>query len=302
MLPRMRRPTVPPQLATRPFTLSEAEAFGVSRRMLDSPAWRRLFRGVYVQAALTPTPLLLAQAVALVLPRGAVVAGRLAAALHGIPLGLDSSLPIEIVLPATARARRFAPRPGGSVVVRTSTLAATDVTTFGGVPVLTPLRTAFDLARRSPLVEAVVLLDAMTHRGLVTVADLAAYVEERAGLRGIRVVRRAVGLVEPGAESPMETRLRLVLVLGGLPAPVVQHRLFAAAGVFVARLDLAYPELRIAIEYDGSHHGATWQRDLERMYAVMAEGWWLRRYTATDVFHRPAVIRAEVGHALAVAA
>jgi very-short-patch-repair endonuclease len=63
-----------------------------------------------------------------------------------------------------------------------------------------------------------------------------------------------LALADPRAESPMESRLRLLLVRAGLPPPVVQHEMVDEYGFVVARFDLAYPEAMLAIEYDGRGH------------------------------------------------
>jgi very-short-patch-repair endonuclease len=94
----------------------------------------------------------------------------------------------------------------------------------------------------------------------------------------------------------METRLRLVLTRSGLPMPVLQHRVFDQSGLFVARLDLAYVESRLGVEYDGECH---WEpravrRDLRRQNALRALGWSLLRFTADDVLRYPIRVVAQV--------
>jgi len=86
--------------------------------------------------------------------------------------------------------------------------------------------------------------------------------------------RTALSLADPRAESPRETALRLLLVAAGLPRP--ESQVEVRDGVrFVARLDLAWPQARVAIEYDGAHHRGFLQhsRDLERHNALRALGW-----------------------------
>jgi very-short-patch-repair endonuclease len=92
----------------------------------------------------------------------------------------------------------------------------------------------------------------------------------------------------------METRLRLTLVLGGLPRPVTQHRIYDHTGRFVARVDLAYPELRIAIEYDGENHKERWAEDMVRQNRIIGAGWTLMRYTNRDVVRRSKTVVAQV--------
>ena len=96
-------------------------------------------------------------------------------------------------------------------------LSNEDVVEVEGTRVTSPLRSAFELMRHGPLVEAVIAADAMLHSRLVCMDDLHAYVSQRSGWKGIPAARRALALADPRAESPMETRLRLMLVLGGFP-------------------------------------------------------------------------------------
>ncbi len=83
-----------------------------------------------------------------------------------------------------------------------------------------------------------------------TVSDLDA-AARRARRRGAVALREAVQLVRPGAESPRETAVRLVLLRAGLPEPHLNWTLCTADGVFVARLDMAYPDHRVAVDTTG---------------------------------------------------
>ena len=86
---------------------------------------------------------------------------------------------------------------------------------------------------------------------------------------------QVLALADPGAESPRESALRVLLVLAGLPRPTTQFEVRDDDRRFVARLDLAWPELKIGIEYDGAHHRdpAQHSRDLRRHNALRARGW-----------------------------
>jgi hypothetical protein len=179
------------------------------------------------------------------------------------------------------------------------------VTTVRGIRCTTPLRTAYDLGRGGDLREAVVAIDALVHAGLITVAELSTFAEERHWPDGARIAR-ALDLADAGAESPQETRLRLVLVLdAGLPKPVTQYEVWTADGVFVARLDLAYLLPRqVGIEYDGRLHAAEDRRlrDHRRHNQLLAAQWPILYYGAEDVPHRRQVIAAQVRAELARAA
>jgi very-short-patch-repair endonuclease len=158
----------------------------------------------------------------------------------------------------------------------------------------TPLRTALDIARSEALVDAVVALDVLLARGLVRRSDLAAAAAALPPGRGTRRAVRAVDLADERAESPPESRLRLLLRLAGL-RPEPQHVVRDGDGRFVARVDLAFPEHRIAIEYDGAWHGRPGQlaRDRRRLNDLVAAGWTVLHVTAADM-HEPTVVVASV--------
>jgi hypothetical protein len=156
----------------------------------------------------------------------------------------------------------------------------------------TPARTAWDLARRLPLVEAVVAVDALAHRGAFAPADLLARRAREPGARGCRRLAEVVGLSEPRAESPMESRLRVGLVRAGLPAPVVQYVIADEYGFPLARVDLAYPLARLAIEYDGAHHfnARRARLDRQRDAELAGLGWRTLRLIDDDLLAMPQTV------------
>ncbi|GIG89647.1 endonuclease domain-containing protein [Plantactinospora endophytica] len=169
-----------------------------------------------------------------------------------------------------------------------------------GLPVTTPLRTAFDLGRKSPRTEAVVAVDALLNRRLVKRGALTDFLAGHSGWPGVTLLREVLGLAEPLTESPMETRLRLLLVNAGLPTPTAQHDVYDARGRFVGRVDLACPRLRIALEYEGDHHRerAHFRQDVARLHELRAAGWTVLRFTADDVLRQPARVVAQVAQAV----
>lgn len=278
-----------------PFRGSDAVRNGwLTKKQLRGREWRQLLRDVYLSADHPVDGVVRARAVSLVLPPGSVVSGPTAAWLHGgVPTATTD--PIEVTLPRTAS---MGPRNG--LRIRHALLASSDIAIIAGVPVTSAIRTGFDLARRRrpgsehDLVESVVPIDALAHARRINAQDLLAYAQLHPGWRGVRLVADVVRLCDRGAESPMETRLRLKLVLGGLPAPATQYEIRDAAGRSVARVDLAYPELRIAIEFDGEHHRSIWANDLVRQNTIIGLGWTLLRYTGRDVYRRGTSIVTQV--------
>jgi len=103
-----------------------------------------------------------------------------------------------------------------------------------------------------------------------------------------------VGFAEPAAESPMESRLRMVLVLGGLPRPEAQTSVHDSKGRFLGRPDLYYPSHRLGLEYDGGTHKTSLVEDNRRQNRLLAAGIRLLRFTAGDVLRNPDSIRMQV--------
>lgn len=140
--------------------------------------------------------------------------------------------------------------------------------------------------------EAVIALDAMLHRRLITKQRLWRLIEKRGRMRGLPHLKIALAPADGRAESPMETRVRVLLHDAGLPAPTLQHKIYHR-GRFVARVDVAYPEQRMVIEYEGDHHRerSAFRFDLARVDDLIAAGWHVIRVTADDIHltpHQPA--------------
>lgn len=159
-------------------------------------------------------------------------------------------------------------------------------------------RTIADLGRRLPLIEAVTVLDMAMHRRLVSEARVHAWIARHQRCPGIACLRRALELAEPRTESVMETRLRLLLVLPGLPRPQVQVTLRDDGGHFLGRPDLYYPSHRLALEYDGAGHRERLVADNRRQNRLVDAGYRLLRFTAFDVLSAPNSVVTLVGRAL----
>lgn len=297
-------PLLPPGT---PFTTAQAAAAGWTPGRLAAAVKagrrQRVHHGVFVAGGIPVTALLRARGLQLVLPGRFHVSHESAADLWGVdcwpPRAPGAPLDPPLRVSAASRAR-VGLRPGVRVVE--ATLPASHVTTAHGVPVTTPARTAVDLACERPLPEAVVALDAFLAARRTTVDALLALLDECAGRRGVRTARRALHLSDSGAESPMESRLRVLLVLAGLPAPAVQHEVRNQTGRFVARVDLAYVDARLAIEYDGRDNHlepGRFLHDRHRHHDLGDAGWQVLRFTADDVLRHPAGVVARVRRALA---
>ncbi|WP_233492187.1 endonuclease domain-containing protein [Blastococcus sp. TF02A-30] len=253
---------------------------------LRSSAWRRLFRGVYADARLPDSLGVRIRGARLLLPPGAVFSGRTAAYLHGATGLADRAGPVEATLPAGERCG-----PVQGMRVRRVVVPPSEVVESDGWRFTTGLRTALDIARWEPLLEAVPALDVLLRAGVVGDAALRAAAAARGG-RGSVQARRAVELADRRAESQPESRLRVILTLAGLP-PVPQHVVRGPGGEFAGRVDLAYPELRLAIEYDGAWHAEDGQfaADRRRLNRLTAAGWTVLHVTAADLREPVTLVR-----------
>ncbi|OZM84074.1 hypothetical protein CFP66_06605 [Pseudonocardia sp. MH-G8] len=267
-----------------PFRGVDAVAAGlVTPKALRGPRFRRLFTGIYVRADVEVTLEVRSRAAHLLVEEVGAVAGFSAAELLGASCG-PLGCPAEVVVP-----RGFlTPRPG--LLVHHDELAPDEVTEVSGCRVTTPRRTAYDLARRRPLVEGVVALDALAFAIGFDTADILLLARRHLGARGSAQLPEVVALSNALAESPMETRIRLALHFAGVLPPVLQH----PVGPY--RLDMAYPELMVAVEYDGREHLDPDRalRDLHRATYLGRLGWIVLRFRAAVVLGRPWWIGATV--------
>jgi very-short-patch-repair endonuclease len=261
---------------------------------LRGPAWRRLYRGVYADAALPETLDIRILGAGLVLPTGGVFSGRTAAHLFGAVQLADPAGPVEVTVPPGAS---FGPVTG--LCIRRAPLPPSDVTVIAHRRCTAEIRTALDLARFESMVEGVVAVDILLACRIVRAAELEQAVAGLAAGRGTRQARRVIELADGRAGSPQESRLRVLLAQAGLIA-VPQVTVRDSQGGFVARVDLAFPEQRVAIEYDGAWHGEPGQlsRDRRRMNGLSDAGWTVFFVTAADM-HDPAALVARVRAILA---
>jgi very-short-patch-repair endonuclease len=256
------------------------------RRLVREGTVRRLMAGVYVDSAARETPELRAQALVLVIDDNVVVCDRSAAWLHGIdlpgPEGLSMVPPLEVYRTGGQNRTRRTQCKGGK-----RTLSPSDVQQVRGIPVTTPLRTALDLGRFLRRYEAIGAIDALMRVGGLTVDDLARELPRFRGARGVVQLRGLVVRADPRSESMAESRLRLAMIDHGLPDPEVQWPVRDERGNVIYRLDLAYPDLKLAIEYDGrDFHTSPAQRarDQRRREHLRQLGWTILVLRASDVY------------------
>jgi len=277
---------LPGGLEDRSFTVAEGRAAGLSQWDLDGPRLRRPTRGVRT-AAPAPGPrdvVARCRELLPVLPTSAVFSHTTGLDLLAVdrPRGLQHPDDIHIEVPHSTRRPR---RDGVTSHSRTSPRRQ-PVLLRNGLPVLPPERLWTQLAAELHEAEVVVLGDALIRRrgAQTSIAALRRAVDRLApGTRGLRRLRRALPRLRSGTDSCQETRLRLAIVASGLPCPEVNLPVLGQGGVFIALPDLSYPELRVAIEYDGDVHrtdARAWRRDIARRQALEDLGW--RQITCTS--------------------
>lgn len=305
----MTGPDVPSDLGTV-FGVADALRRGVGASRLRSGELRRPFRGVRAlssaggpgQPGASPFEIERTEVIRRageyrpVMPEGAFYVGPTAAALLGlpIPLGLQSVLYVGVLHPRTAPARpgirgiQVLPRMARTIIH--DDFAVTDPATtwamLGAHLRLYDLVAVADAAIRIPRMPG---RPASTDaRPLATPADLQSALDV-GRRRGAAVLREALSRARTGASSRPETWVRLILVDAGLPEPVLDHDIFDAHGRFVGCVDAAYPEVRVAIEYEGRGHleGNQLRRDIDKYTDLDRLGWTTVRLVHSHVFEHP---------------
>lgn len=266
----------------RPFTAAQARDSGITRRQLRGPEFRRLLHGVHISSRVPYAARLRTHAALIVHPAGAVATHTSAARLIGSPVPDD---PLEHVTVARSEDRRQ--RHG--LRCHVAALQAADVQVLDGLRLSSPHRMFVELASALPLVDLVVVGDWLVRKGHVTCASLVGYCAA-ARDRHAAAARAAAAYVRARVDSVMETRLRMPLVLAGLPEPKVNLQLRDEHGTVIMRLDLAYPEVKLAVEYDGRQHAEVveqWERDLDRREDLDDDQWRLLVVTSKGIYREP---------------
>lgn len=239
----------------------------VTPGQLAGPAFRPVVRGVHVTVDAPDDHGTRARGALLAVRGRAALGGLSAAWAYGVHDAGDDE-PVLLLAP------RPAPRSRPGVVVRQCALRREDVVRTPLGYATTPARTVVDLLRTLPAPRALCVADAVAHLTRTTVDDVRTEMARHRGARGLVAAREHLERLDPRSESPRETALRLLLLDAGLPPCVPQHEVWDE-GAFVARLDLAWPDRRVAVEYDGAHHRDARQHslDLARHNRLRALGW-----------------------------
>lgn len=285
----------PPALV-HPASVDPSGATGPTRGQAAGPHWRRTSTGLYVRCEVNRT--VVEQRIVEEsgrLPGTGAVGGWAALRLHGVGYldgladGGEELLPVPLVVPPGTALRKAA-----GVVIHRNPLPESERALRYGVPVTTPVRSAFDAARWAVDARAAVaVLDLALASGVVARAVLARYVTEHAGRPGARAVARALALTDDRSMSPKETALRLIWVLdAGLPVPRCNWPVAHDDGRLIGRPDLLSEEYAVVGEFDGAQHRSRSRHrdDLRRDDAFMSVGLEPFRVVGADLDDVPLVL------------
>ena len=278
----------------RIFVATEALASGDLTRRDLMRSYAKVHRNVYTRAGVELTALDRAYAAWLWSGRKATLVGHSAAALLGSKW-ISADVPAEL-----AHSRRGVPK---GITIRSRCIRYDELCVVAGIQCTTAARTAFDLGCRLSKDLAVVRIDALLNATGVPISTVESVAARYPGARGIRGLRTALGLVDGGAESPQETRLRLLLVRSDFPRPVTQIHVPANQwGRIPRRIDMGWPDEMVGVEYDGEQHFKNpddYADDIERLDFLAKSGWTIVRVSSRQLrYERPAIVR-RVAHALA---
>ena len=285
-----RTPFVPTALTKKPFSLEEARQHGLTLSSLRGRVWRRLGAELYCWNGLREDPWLHLSALTRLLASDAVFAGTTAGWMFGLDLAPSDPVEIIVGLDSSIRSRE-------GLSVRRCELSPSDVATIRGLRATSINRTLRDLSLRLPALDALIAIDMAFHLRLTDAENLRRHADAAHGEAGAQRLR-SLATLGAAAESPMETRLRWLLIQAGLPCPEVQPNLRDRWRRFLGRADLYYAEARLILEYDGANHRDRLADDNRRQNLLINAGYRILRFTATDIHQRPEVVVEQVRGAL----
>jgi hypothetical protein len=295
-LPVPARP-VPPRV-DRPTNRRAAASRGVTDWHLRHREVVRSSRDTYLPLTGAADLLQRVRAVLLGAPTGALVSHQTAAALFGlqVPL-LETDHRVHLTVPPPTRVRHRADRR-----IHVSAVPAVQIQRRAGVDLTSPGRTWLDLAAHVPPAALLAVTDQMLARRYPR-TGFDRVLASAAGVRGKRTAWEVLAVADPCAGSPMESVLRWLLHAAGLPAPDLQHVVRDRGGRFLGRVDLAWPDRRVLVEFDGNVHRErkVFVDDVRRQNGLVLAGWTVLRFTSADVLGRPGQVIAAIRAALGLA-
>jgi hypothetical protein len=287
----MPTPPVPPRVRG-PLDRRSALAEGITDWHLRHGDVLRTSRDTYLPRLADELQRI--RAVLLGAPDGTVVSHLTAARLWGLEVPLVSQdQPVHLTVGRYARRRHRRDRR-----LHFSDVPAPETRQRHGIVTTSPSRTWIDLAAVVPPAALLAVSDQMLARGYPH-DEFSAVLHRAAGRRGVTTARRVGPCADPLAGSPMESVLRWSILDAGLPQPVLQH-VVRDAGRFLGQVDMAWPEHRVIVEFDGEVHRdrRVFVEDLRRQNGLVLAGWTVLRFTSADLLGRPGQVLAAIRAAL----
>jgi len=233
---------------------------------------------VYVSSRVADTPRVRVAAALALFDKTAFASHASAARIHDLPIPVIADEHVSVLKPKHRRS---------TAGITCHLRARARVRVVDGVRVSDYRQVFVELASLLGLVDLVVVGDNLVRKGKITTEELVAHC--RSGRqRGARAALRAALYVRERVDSPMETRLRMLLVLAGLPEPSVNPTV--TVGGLPRRFDLCWPRVKVVVEYDGRHHierEAQWESDLDRREDIDDQGWRILVVTARGIYREP---------------
>jgi hypothetical protein len=288
-------PPVPPRVR-HPTDRRNARAEGITEWQLRHAEILRTSRDTYLPRAVASDLRPRIDAVLLGAPFGAVLSHLTAAAVWGFQVPLvQQDDRVHLTVPPGSRVRSRRDRR-----VHSSVLPEPETRLVRGLPVTSPSRTWIDLAADLPEAALLAVTDQMLTRGFPA-RGFPRILDRSRGRRGVVRARSVLPCADGLAGSPMESVLRWLIHEARLPRPVLQHVICDDAGIFLGQVDLAWPEFRVLVEFDGNVHRdrKVFVDDLRRQNGLVLAGWTVLRFTSADVLGRPEWVAATIRAALA---
>jgi hypothetical protein len=265
---------------TRPFLRADGLEHGLTEKALRGPAYRRLFRNVLVASTTPPTPVQRVRGALVLHCEQAWASHASAARVKGAPIPTIADEHVSVWHQKLRRHHRG---------IRCHVGDPTGVVVEKGMRVSGDVQMFIELSGQLTLVDLVVVGDwlvrrrGLTPERLVTACRRSRHRDRRKALAAAEFVRRDV-------DSPMETRLRMLLVLAGIPEPEINRAIRDDTGELIRQYDLCYPVVKVAVEYNGKVHIEVienWEDDLERRADMDEDDWRLVVVVGSGIYRDP---------------
>lgn len=284
------------EVLTRAELIARCGTVDKARGAVKRGYYRRVVRGAYVDGVWEDSPEVRLAVLRVMLPAQAALSHRATLWLLGRDVLQGGQLDVTV-----ERDRHLVPWPGVSTHI--ADLPDDEVVEHDGLLRLSVARAVVDVARTESLIEAVAFGDEALRSGAATEELILESLERAAGLRGVIAARLVPSMLDGRSESPMESRLRVRLVEGGIEDLDVQHDVYDESG-HAGRADLHVKG--VLLEYDGREERLKREKftaDRQRQNRLSDTGSEIRRFTASDVYKKSAArLAAEVRRPVGIAA